>query len=396
MATDFDLQQQFIEQRRRQYAAQRDFQAPQGQMVGRHYVAPNALQYLAAGLRSIGGIRGQDLAEEELAQLSQRRTEGTQKALADFLRQSQGRPQEVLPDDVYGPARPAQAPDLRGAYSALLQAPDASLRQVGIQGIAQIPEQQARAADRQAELEFRKQSAEAQRQQRMQEIQLQHQQRMEYLQQNNADRAAMAAEQRAFQESQRQLDREFKSAITGAVGAQKAPAGYRFKEDGTLEAIPGGPASGKDGQKPLTEGQAKGTLFLGQMRSASTELDKLPKVSPVQTAMTGSTYANWAASPNAQKVAQLQNQWAEAYLRAKTGAAATQGEVDLNRRTFFPVVGDSPQVIEQKKAMRKQAERDMEAAAGPGAATAGGASSSWGDQTPSGNQQMPKGFRVVR
>ena len=62
--TDFDLQQQLIEQRRRQYAGQRDFQAPQGQMVGRHYVAPNALQYLAAGLRSVGGMRGQDIASQ--------------------------------------------------------------------------------------------------------------------------------------------------------------------------------------------------------------------------------------------------------------------------------------------------------------------------------------------
>jgi hypothetical protein len=202
--TDFDLQQQLIEQRRRQYAGQRDFQTPQGQMVGRHYVAPNALQYLAAGLRSIGGMRGQDIAEQELKQLGQQRSEGNQKALAEFLRQSQGTP-ENAPTDGMGPVLPAQAPNLQGAYSALLNAPDAGLRNMGMQAIAQMPEQQARAADRQAELEFRKQSAEAQRQQRMQEIQLQHQQRMEYLQQNNADRAAMAAEQRAFQQQMAQV-----------------------------------------------------------------------------------------------------------------------------------------------------------------------------------------------
>jgi hypothetical protein len=124
--------------------------------------------------------------------------------------------------------------------------------------------------------------------------------------------------------------------------------------------------------KQLTESQAKGALFLGQMRSATNELDKLAQiVSPVQTAMTGSTYTNWAAPENAQQVAQLQNQWSEAYLRAKTGAAATLGEVELNRRTFFPVVGDGPLVISQKQKMREQAERDMEPTAGPAAQTAG-------------------------
>ena len=61
---DFDLQQQLAAQRRQQYAQQSQFNAPQGQMIGRHYVAPNALQYLAAGLRSVGGMRGQDIASQ--------------------------------------------------------------------------------------------------------------------------------------------------------------------------------------------------------------------------------------------------------------------------------------------------------------------------------------------
>lgn len=140
--TDYDLQQQLIEQRRRQYAGQREFQAPQGQMVGRHYVAPNALQYLAAGLRSIGGMRGQDIAEQELKQLGQQRSEGNQKALAEFLRQSQGTP-ENAPADGMGPVMPAQAPNLQGAYSALLQAPDQNLRNMGMEGIVKMNQPQA-------------------------------------------------------------------------------------------------------------------------------------------------------------------------------------------------------------------------------------------------------------
>jgi hypothetical protein len=137
----------------------------------------------------------------------------------------------------------------------------------------------------------------------------------------------------------------------------------------------GAPLAAKE--KPLTESQAKGSLYLGQMRSASNELENLEaagdKSSPIGVAAAGSTYTNFATSTAAQKIAQLQNQWAEGFLRAKTGAAATEGEVALNRRTFFPVVGDDPPTIAQKKAMRAQAEKDMEMVAGPGAKTAGAA-----------------------
>lgn len=367
---DYEAQIEQAKQRAQRFAQQSDFQAPQGQMVGGRFVAPNVLQYLASGLRSVGGMAGEQMAKQEVQDLTANR----QKAIADALRQfgeaSQGTPANV-PGDGMGPVMPAQAPDMMGAYQRLLEAPDAGLRNMAVQGMARIPELQAQ---REAKMEERRMMAE----QRVAELQMQHEQRMAMLAEQNASRERMAQEQREFQrqmqaerlQSAREM-RELTGAITRQTGAEKPPAGYRFKPDGTLEAIPGGPAAGKDGQKPLTESQGKGTLFLGQMRSATRELEKLPQVSPVSTAMTQSAWTNWAASKEGQKVAQLQNQWAEAYLRAKTGAAATAGEVEGNRRTFFPVVGDSQAVIKQKAEMRRQAERDMEATAGPGAAIAG-------------------------
>ena len=363
--TDYDLQQKLIEQRRQQYGQQAQFQAPQGQMVGGHFIAPNALQYLASGLRSIGGMRGEELAGQQLQDLQKQRTEGTQKALANFLRQAQGTPENV-PGDGMGPVRPEQKRDMGAAFAALMEAPDKAYQQAGMQGILQIPEIEARSADRAADRQAKEQEAEARRAQRMEEIRIQHENRMEYLRQMNADRAQLAEENRRFRAQQADESRALRSTIASSA-KEKPPAGYRFKEDGTLEAIPGGPAASKTGEKPLTEGQAKGTLYLGQMRSASDELDKLPATSPAAVAAAGSTYTNWAAPAGAQKVAQLQNQWAEAFLRAKTGAAATESEVALNRRTFFPVVGDSDAVIKQKARMRKQAEKDMESVAGPGA-----------------------------
>ena len=127
--TDLDLMQQLAAQRRNQFAQQSQFQAPQGQMVGRHFVAPNVLQQLAAGLRAVGGMRGQQLAEQELQDISRQRTEGTQKALADFLRQAQGTP-ENAPGDGMGPTLPAMAP-LANPYVPF-QADDPARYETGI------------------------------------------------------------------------------------------------------------------------------------------------------------------------------------------------------------------------------------------------------------------------
>lgn len=154
--------------------------------------------------------------------------------------------------------------------------------------------------------------------------------------------------------------------------------GYTFNADlggyvpkapgGQFVPLQGGPAAGT---AKLTESEGKNTLYLSQMRDASNTLDALEKggkaISPALVAATGSPYTNFMAGKTAQQAGQTQRQWAEAYLRAKTGAAATSGEVDNNIRTFFPVVGDDEATIAQKRAARNQAEQDMTIPAGRGA-----------------------------
>lgn len=156
--TDFDLKQQLAAQRLRQYGDQAQFQAPQGQMVGRHYVAPNALQFLASGLRSIGGMQGKAQAEQELQQIGEQRTQASQKALAEFLRQSQGTPEQKTP--FQAPAfdeqdaqmmsqqgmqnvTPAVPPNMQAAYSALLQSPDQGMQRMGMEGATKFAMDQA-------------------------------------------------------------------------------------------------------------------------------------------------------------------------------------------------------------------------------------------------------------
>lgn len=124
----------------------------------------------------------------------------------------------------------------------------------------------------------------------------------------------------------------------------------------------------------LTESEAKGTLFFRQMRSAEEEVGKIvgPAFDPnklgsqVGMRMANSDWTNWAAPANAQRYAQSTEQWAEAYLRLKTGAATNRDEIKRNARAYFPQPGDSAAVIRQKNEMRKKAIADVSIIAGRG------------------------------
>ena len=367
------------------------FKSPEGRMVGGVYVAPNPLEYLSEALRSAGAGREAEMAGQEIQGYETQRTEGNQKALAEFLRQSQGvaasegMPANEMDSGMDMGAVKAQAPNMQGAYASLMQAPDQSMRQMGMQGMVQLPQIQAQQQEREENRAFRTEESKLAREARAQE-----------LQQRMTDARASQAERLQAQKELREMQIQAQKDTQRMIAANRpAPQLQTLNTDqGMLERVngkwvasigpDGKPIAGKvagGAEKPLTESQAKGSLYLGQMRTANNELDKLEakgeKASPVGVAAAGSTWTNWLASKDAQKVAQLENQWSEGFLRAKTGAAATSDEVALNRRTFFPVVGDGPDVIAQKKVMRRQAEKDMEIVSGKGAERAGGASGSW-------------------
>ena len=414
--TDYEQQLQLARERALRYGQQAQYQAPQGRMVGNIYVAPNPLEYLAAGLRSLGGMRGQQMAEDELRQLQTTRQQAVADALRGFNENMQGTPEQVIPnltpvDDEGNPMpqaiKPAQPQNIPAAFRALSTSPDAAMRQFAQQGAMQFAqkaaEQRRAEQDRQRLMGILQNSTPQQAIAAGVPVDLV----KSYYEAPNIGRAEVARTVEITGANGEKLIQQLDKAgqpVGSPMPAYNAPmqintggaielvapkAGQRFAvgmSPSERDASARGWANVRLGQerleidkpktttpgKQLTESQAKGALFLGQMRSATNELDNLAQiVSPVQTAMTGSTYTNWAAPENAQQVAQLQNQWSEAYLRAKTGAAATQGEVELNRRTFFPVVGDGPLVISQKQKMREQAERDMEPTAGPAAQTAG-------------------------
>ena len=208
---DFDLEQQLIDARRRRYGEQAQAQAPQGRMVGGRFVAPHALEYLAAGLRGFGGIRGEQMAEDELRQLQTSRQQAVADALRGFNENMEDRPEEVLPPDVAGPPQPARPQNIPAAYQALMQAPDPSLRQMGMQGITRLPELQAQREERQAQRDFQRQQAELQNQQRIEQLQMQQQMRLEAMREQNASREQMAQAQREFQTQLARENRAFQA-----------------------------------------------------------------------------------------------------------------------------------------------------------------------------------------
>jgi hypothetical protein len=123
--------------------------------------------------------------------------------------------------------------------------------------------------------------------------------------------------------------------------------------------------------KPPTEGEAKAAFFVSNMKAASRVLDKLENEgmnmssigTQTATALSGGV-GNLVTSPRAQQARQAQNQWAEQMLRMQTGAAATTDEVARTVSTYFPQIGDSEEVVTQKREMRKQAENGVFAASG--------------------------------
>ena len=120
-------------------------------------------------------------------------------------------------------------------------------------------------------------------------------------------------------------------------------------------------------EKAATESQAKAATFFSQMTNASDELRKLQKEGFDPSNPLAQTAVNLAGTPlrglagqQAQRARQIQEQWAESFLRIKTGAAATKDEVRKNIETFFPRFGETdPNIIAQKERARAQAEQDV-------------------------------------
>jgi hypothetical protein len=228
-------------------------------------------------------------------------------------------------------------------------------------------------------------------------------QRMTELQMRLADQRATAQERL---EAQRELarmrmdgQREMRS-LAASMGGAKPPSGYRFKADGSLEHIPGGPAdptskTGADGLPKLTESQGKANLYHSRALEADKIISDLEgKTSPMAINAKNAAGRVWGVGglleAGANKVLSNENQMAEqgqrnflnAILRLESGAVIGESEFDSGKRQYFTQPGDSKDVIDQKRQNRKTAIEGLKVMSGPAAMLprkSAGASGDFGD-----------------
>lgn len=133
----------------------------------------------------------------------------------------------------------------------------------------------------------------------------------------------------------------------------------------------GKPVAGK-GAKP-TEGERNAAGFAGRMVAAN-EIISQPAIAAAAPGLgsglagavpfVGESLKNLSQSPETQQYAQAARDWIRAKLRKESGAAIGVAEEENEFRTYFPVTGDSPRVIQQKAQARALANQGMIQAAG--------------------------------
>jgi len=148
----------------------------------------------------------------------------------------------------------------------------------------------------------------------------------------------------------------------------RVPSGYRAKEDGSLEFIPGGPADPNTkpaGGKPLNDTQAKALQFGTRMQVSNELLDKLSEQGvnasiPGARAGYGIGAAISALQPaERQQLDQAKRDFINAVLRRESGAAISPSEFDSAEKQYFPQPGDSAEVRAQKKQNRELSTRGI-------------------------------------
>jgi len=316
------------QQQMAQALMQQGMQQPQGQMVSGRYVAPSFFQNILPLAQMYAGTRMAEKADKQLLDLAEQLRKGKDQETQAIMEQL--KPRDVQ-TEMAGPytgnvpmpvATQTLPPDLQAATNLALQSRFGAGKELLPTLIQRsLPEPVKPTTDMQ-NFEF--------------------------------------AKAQGFKGS----FNDFKNQITPYQQAQLGLDREKFEFDKTQKG------AGKD----LTESQGKASAFQSQMVSASNAVNTLeaqgfdPTLFKSQTAV---KLAGGVANPlipvAAQQYKQAQDQWSEAYLRFKTGAAATEPEVVRNNRTFFPVFGDKPEQIAQKAAAREQAERDIGIAAGRGA-----------------------------
>lgn len=171
----------------------------------------------------------------------------------------------------------------------------------------------------------------------------------------------------------------------------KAPAGYRWSEDGmSMIPIKGGPA---DKQSTVSEGERKSATLLKRMEGSLGQLQSVLETAPgaakpelIPAAIRGVTFGmaeaapNFVTSSNRQQVEAAQLDILDAALTLGTGAAYTKEQLEGYRKSYFPQIGDSNATVQAKQRRLENVLDAARIAAGRAAPAQSGASGGWSIQ----------------
>lgn len=150
---DYDQKIQAALLRQKDAMGRARYQSPEAKMVGGRYIAPNALEYLAAGLRSAGAGRESQMANQEMEQLQTQKQEAMQADQAAMINALRGTPEKTIsapsPFDTEGAGQftmPAQAGSLDKFYDVAANSQIPQYQQMGMQGAITNAQEQAKIA----------------------------------------------------------------------------------------------------------------------------------------------------------------------------------------------------------------------------------------------------------
>jgi len=151
-------------------------------------------------------------------------------------------------------------------------------------------------------------------------------------------------------------------------GDDGKPGMFVLNPDGTRGNFIGN-VPGKE-EKPATEDQSKAALYSHRMTDAEGVISKLEHIgtSTLEAARSKvPIIGNITASAEYQSMEQAKRNFINATLRRESGAAIALSEFESADKQYFPKIGDSPMVLEQKEQNRRTATAEMRASAGSSA-----------------------------
>lgn len=195
--------------------------------------------------------------------------------------------------------------------------------------------------------------------------------------QTTPDADQSAATQRRGQNMTDARSRDANGIAQQAARTQlvEGPDGFMLVDKGTGLARPAATLNGAQVQGKnvgLNDVQSKALLFGSRMQAAEKVLGDMAAQGTVRPSVmknvveriplvggAAGAAANNISSPQQQKVEQAQRDFINAVLRRESGAAIAESEFENARKQYFPAVGDSQAVIQQKGQNRQLATKGI-------------------------------------